>query len=94
LQSQSAACLAVTGDREIDPGQLPQRRDGAVAVGDLNEKQTQRHQRRQEPLAPHHLVGVEEAIQVIGDGKISERIAPETRKQLRHLSHPWPPVHR
>ena len=71
----------------------PQRRDGAVAMGDLDEEQPQRHQRREQPVPPRHLVFFEQLIHAGVDGKIGDRIAFQTRQELRYLSHPWPPVH-
>ncbi|HZZ42068.1 MAG TPA: hypothetical protein VFE58_03960 [Tepidisphaeraceae bacterium] len=69
---------------------MRQGRDSAVAVGDLDQEQPQRHQRREQAATPEHLLFVGQLIQTIGEGKIGKRIALEARKQLRHVSYPWP----
>jgi len=86
--------LTVAGGREVDAAELTQVGDGGVAVQDLQREQAQRHQRRQQRrqqrVAPDVLLVAAELIEKLGDGKIGERFAAQTRQCGD--SHPWPPV--
>jgi hypothetical protein len=60
-------------------------------VQHLQHEQPQRHQRREQTLAPHMSAVAAGLIQWPGEGKIRKRLALQASKNVGD-SHPWPPV--
>ena len=51
-QRQPPACLAVTGGSEAQPAELPKVRDGGVAQEHLQQHESDRGHRREQPVPP------------------------------------------